>query len=294
MKIEVSKIEKKKLIIFGDAKRAYVAEAVAEFLEFAKNKAEVLANCDMEKCDPGVVARADYAIVFGGDGTILSAASFLRGMSIPVVGVNVGKLGFLAEFSPGELKAFFSYLDRGKVDIEKRMMLHCSVKSGGKVKFTATAINDVVINAGPPFNMLEFRMSVSGQDLANCTSDGVIICTPTGSTAYNLSAGGPILEANIAAIVITPICPHSLSFRPIVIGAECDIKVEAVRVNPGSTVIVDGRAHSKLVEGDVVEVQKSDGVFLVVSNPNRTKWDTLAEKLRWGEKPRYNAERDLK
>jgi NAD+ kinase len=284
-------IEKKRLIIFGDPRREHVAEAVAEFVEFAKGKADILANCGVGLCDPVVLGKADYAVVFGGDGTILSAVSLLRGRDIPVVGVNVGKLGFLAEFSLAELRGFFDRISRNDLVIERRMMLRCSVATGGRETFISTAINDVVITAGPPFSMLELRMSVSGQDLANCVSDGVIICTPTGSTAYNLSAGGPILEADIAAIVITPMCPHSLSFRPIVIGAECDIKLEAITVNEGTTVIVDGRARSRLAKGDIVEIRRAEEVFLIVNNPKRTKWDTLADKLRWGEKPRYNTER---
>jgi NAD+ kinase len=268
-----------------------VAEAVADFVEFARGKAEILANCGMGTCELAVLSKADYAVVFGGDGTILSAVSFLRGRDIPVVGVNVGKLGFLAEFSPAELKDYFGRIAADKVDIEKRMMLHCSIRRGGVETFASTAINDVVINAGPPFNMLELRMSVGGQALANCLSDGVIVSTPTGSTAYNLSAGGPILEADIAAIVITPICPHSLSFRPIVIGTESDLRLEPVRVNPGTAVTVDGRSQSRLEVGDIVTIRKDESVSLIVNNPKRTKWDTLAEKLRWGEKPRYNTER---
>jgi NAD+ kinase len=289
---EVAGIEKKRLIIFGDTGRPYVAEAIADFLRFVEGKAVVLANCGLGACDASVLKDANYAIVFGGDGTILSAASVLRGRNVPVIGVNVGKLGFLAEFSPDELKDFFGRIAEGRADIEKRMILHCSVRRSGAETFSSTAINDVVITAGAPFNMLDLRMSVGGQELPNCISDGVIISTPTGSTAYNLSAGGPILEADIAAIVITPICPHSLSFRPIVIGTESDLKLELVRVNAGSTVIVDGRSRSALEAGDAVTIRKDEGVFLVVNNPKRTKWDTLAEKLGWGEKPRYNTERE--
>ncbi len=291
---EVRNIENKRFIIFGDEERPYVAEAVAEFLAFVKGKADILANCRMGDCDLAVLDKADYAVVFGGDGTILSAVRFLRGRNIPVIGVNVGKLGFLAEFSPAELKNLFTRITDDKMDIERRMMLQCSIKRGNTEIFVSAAINDIVVTAGPPFNMLELHMSINGQDLANCISDGVIICTPTGSTAYNLSAGGPILEADIAAIGITPVCPHSLSFRPIVVDAECDLKVKAVRVNAGTTVAVDGRMHCPLEQGDVVEIRKGDGVFLIVNNPSRTKWDTLAEKLRWAEKPRYNSERDSK
>ena len=168
------------------------------------------------------------------------------------------------------------------------MILACSIQTGQESKCSSTAINDVVISAGPPFNMIELQVTVQGQKLAGCISDGVIISTPTGSTAHNLSAGGPILAANLSAIVVTPICPHSLSFRPIVISADSSIEILPIRVNTGTTVILDGKALSKLVIGDVVKIKKHKGAFLVVNNPIWTQWDTLAGKLNWAGKPKYN------
>src|SRR4030042_3839996 len=119
-------------------------------------------------------------------------------------------------------------------------------------------------------------MTVRGQSLADCISDGVIISTPTGSTAYNLSAGGPILTANLSAIVITPICPHSLSFRPIVIDAKSRVQIRMLRVNDNTTLLLDGHKHQKLTVEDKVMAEKHEGRFLVVNNPSRTQWDTLA------------------
>src|SRR4030042_886470 len=130
-------------------------------------------------------------------------------------------------------------------------------------------------------------MTVRGQSLADCISDGVIISTPTGSTAYNLSAGGPILSANLLAMVITPICPHTFSFRPIVISADSRIEIHPQRINEGTAVTLDGQAFRSLESGDVVTVEKHSGAFLVVNNPLRTQWDTLAGKLSWAEKPKY-------
>jgi NAD+ kinase len=124
--------------------------------------------------------------------------------------------------------------------------------------------------------------------LAGCIGDGLIISTPTGSTAYNLSAGGPIVSPKMDAVVITPICPHSLSFRPIVIGAESTIEVVGVRVNEGTTVSIDGQVSLRLSIGDMLRVQRQACDFLTVSNPLRSRWDTLATKLRWAEKPKYN------
>lgn len=283
--------QKLKLIIYGDPKRPFVTKAIKEFSEFAADKAQIIANCFRGDCAVDVLSQADFAVVFGGDGTILSVARELSGTNIPVIGVNAGRLGFLAEFSLEELKQLFERITSDNKLIEKRMILYCRVMNGGKEKFCSTAINDVVIRAGAGFNMLDLKVTVRGQALAGCVGDGIIISTPTGSTAHNLSAGGPILSANLAAIVITPICPHSLSFRPIVISADSKVEVLPQKLNPGTTILLDGQTSSKLSDNDVVEVKKHDGAFLVVNNPTRTQWDTLAGKLNWAEKPKYQTEK---
>ena len=167
------------------------------------------------------------------------------------------------------------------------MMLDCRIFSDGKEKFRSAAVNDIFITAGAPFRTIELKISVDGQQLAGCVSDGLIICTPTGSTAYNLSAGGPILSGKMEAIVITPICPHSLSFRPIVINADSRVEVFGIRVNEGTAVSVDGQVSCKLSVDDEVRVERVENHFLVVRNPLRTQWDTLAAKLSWAEKPKY-------
>jgi len=281
-----------KIIIFGDARRPNAAEALERFLNFAKGKAEVLANCFESRCSVEILKQADYAIGFGGDGTILSAARDLCRTDVPVIGVNVGKLGFLAEFSIDELCRHFDSIAAGRTKIEKRMLLSCSIQSKDNAQscFTSTAVNDAVISAGSPFHMIELKMSIKGQPLAGLIGDGVIISTPTGSTAYNLSAGGPILSPNLSAMVVTPLCPHSMSFRPIVINASSIVEIRMIRTNPGTTITLDGQLSHKLSAGDVVRIGRDNGTFLVVSNPERSFWDTLAGKLSWAEKPKYASE----
>jgi NAD+ kinase len=276
-----------KLVIFGDPKKGRVAEAIEEFIGFVRGKAKVIANCRIEDCKIGVLKEADFAIVFGGDGSIISAARSLSQSRVPVVGVNLGKLGFLAEFSVGEIKRLFDDIISGKAAIERRMMLSCSIVSGGQEKFCSAAVNDIFVTAGPPFRMIELKMSVDGQALADCVGDGLIISTPTGSSAYNLSAGGPILSAKMEAMVVTPLCPHSLSFRPIVIRGESKVEVFGIRVNEGTTISIDGQVSCKLSSNDVVRIERSKDDFLIVNNPLRTQWDTLASKLSWAEKPKY-------
>jgi NAD+ kinase len=280
-----------KLVIFGDPRKEGVSEAIEEFADFAKGKAKIVANCSVAECSAEIVKDCDYAVVFGGDGSIISTARGVSEAGVPVIGVNVGKLGYLAEFSVSELMDFFPRLAKGTTPIDRQMMLSCRVFSndGGSQseKFRSSAINDVVITAGPSFRMVEVRMLVDGQPLASCVSDGLIISTPTGSTAYNLSAGGPIVSSNMEAMVITPICPHSLSFRPIVINAESKIEVVGIRVNEGTTISIDGQISRKLSIDDVVRVERQSFDFLIVNNPLRSQWDTLATKLSWAEKPKY-------
>jgi NAD+ kinase len=276
-----------KLAIFGDRRRPNVAETISEFSNFIKNKATTIVNCGIDECTFESLKGADFAIVFGGDGSIIAAARQLGRTQVPVIGVNVGKLGYLAEFSVKELKDFFPRLRAGDTQFEKRMMLLCRVIRNGSERFRSLAVNDVFITAGPPFRMIELKMSVDSQHLSDCVSDGLVIATPTGSTAYNLSAGGPVLSQKMKGIVITPICPHSLSFRPIVIKYDSAIEVRGIRLNKGTTVSIDGQVSLALEPNDVVRVQREQQDFLVVNNPLRNEWDTLATKLGWAEKPKY-------
>jgi NAD+ kinase len=298
-----------KLAIFRDMRKQGVSEAIEEFLRFAKGKAEIVASYGIEdlkqtctKDLPSenikVLKKCDFAIVFGGDGSIISTARNVSKASLPVIGVNVGKLGFLAEFNVAELEDFFPRLKKGTVPVDKRMMLNCRVFSDGRSrdkdeKFCSAAINDIYITAGPPFRMIELKILVDGQPLAGCVTDGLIISTPTGSTAYNLSAGGPILSPKIEAVVITPICPHSLSFRPIVINADSTIEVFGVKVNEGTTISIDGQVSQNLSINDIVRVEKAESDFLIVNNPLRSQWDTLASKLQWAKSPKYKQYPDV-
>jgi NAD+ kinase len=279
-----------KLIVFGDTRKGHVVEAIKEFVGFCDCRAEIIANCSITECSTVDFSMAKFAVVFGGDGSILAAARTLVQAAIPIIGVNVGKLGYLAEFNVGEVKKLWDRIISDEKLVEPRMMLKCEVVRDGVVRFSDAAVNDVVINAGPQFRMIELQVCVDGSPLAGCVGDGLIISTPTGSTAYNLSAGGPILAADISAMVVTPICPHSLSFRPIVVGAERKVEVHTLHLNEGTTVTLDGQVSNSLNVGDVIRIEKHRGMLKVVSNPMRTQWDTLAGKLNWAGRPNYSGE----
>jgi len=279
-----------KLVIFGDPDKGPVAETARDFAKFLRNKARILANCEVAKCTTEMLRESDFAIVLGGDGSIIAAARYLSQANVPVIGVNLGKLGFLAEFSVNEFKESYADIVSGKAPVERRMLLGCRVRQaldGSREIFYSKAVNDVFITAGPPFHVIELKVAVDGQDVARCVGDGLIVSTPTGSTAYNLSAGGPILAGPMEAMVITPVCPHSLSFRPIVIDATNVVEIICTRINEGSTVSADGQVSMGLSLGDIVSVAREESSFLVVNNPMRTRWDTLATKLGWARGPQY-------
>jgi len=245
---------------------------------------------------------ADVAIVLGGDGTFLGAARRLVGSGIPVVGVNMGRMGFLTEFSAEDFYARIEDILRielptdgdpvsaeeiraGRIAAVPRMMLAVRVRRGGEVCFESPAMNEVGIQAGEPFRMIELNVRHNGVDVCTFVGDGLILATPTGSTAYTLSAGGPIVMPAMRAMAMTPVAPHSLSVRPVVMTAEYPVHVTPLQTNPGTTASIDGQVRFGLREQDVVEVRAAEHDLWVVQNPGWPFFRTLMTKLKWGENP---------
>src|SRR4051794_33084004 len=251
---------------------------------------DVDGKADLTKVD------ADTIVVLGGDGTLLAAARRLEGRSIPLCGVNFGRLGFLASFTPQQFRAHFDQLVAGVLPVTGRLMIEASVCDGSvacrtsdakdvaaKRRWSSTALNDAVVAAGQPFRMIELEIGADGDQDAGIRyfGDGVIVSTASGSTAYNVSAGGPILSPNVEGICVTPLCPHSLSFRPVVVSSQSVVHVLAKRVNAGTTLICDGQATTKLSTGDRVIIRRSEQDVKLIENPDAREWKTLAEKLGW-------------
>ena len=243
----------------------------------------------------------DLILVLGGDGTLLSVARRLRGRQIPLMGVNFGRLGFLASFTPQNFRSFLErYVGGDPLLARPRQMLEASVLPAGvpceaadcagvieQRRFVATALNDAVVTAGPPFHMVELEISADSEAGVRYFGDGVIVSTSSGSTAYNVSAGGPIINPNVAAFCITPICPHSLSFRPVVIPSSSTVVIKGVRVNEGTTVFCDGQESTRLSAGERVIVRRSQHDVLLLEDPEAHQWRSLAEKLHWAATPKY-------
>ena len=237
---------------------------------------------------PSKVVQAELAVVLGGDGTILNAARWLGISGVPIVGVNIGKLGFLAEFSVSELKEYWPDICAQRCRIVERMTLDCELCGGPTESFCQPAINDVVITAGDPFRMIELTMQLGSSEAGRIAGDGLIISTPTGSTAYNMSAGGPIVDPQVQAIIVTPICAHSLNHRPLVVSPEHEISIIAQRVNKGTSIILDGQVSRGFAVGQEVKVRRGKDNLQVVASPARDHWGTLGAKLHWAKGPKYS------
>jgi NAD+ kinase len=231
-------------------------------------------------------ARPDFIIALGGDGTLISVARELGRGQVPLIGINFGKLGFLTQFTLQELTDHFDEVVANGDLIEERTMLSVRVvRASGKVAHRGLCFNDCVIHAGPPFRLITLAVELDGRKLTRVSGDGLIVCTPSGSTAHNLSAGGPILMSDVHSIVLTPLSAHSLTHRPVVISADSRLVIVAESVNEGTAALMDGQIPCRLNAGDKVHIRQSPHRAQIVRNPRLAKWSNLLNKLRWGRQP---------
>lgn len=226
----------------------------------------------------------DLIIVLGGDGTLISVARQIGHRDVPILGINLGRLGFLTEVTQAELPAMLDRLVAGEYEVSERMMLDASIRRAGKVVGEYTVLNDVVINKGALARIIDMATSVDGRHLSTYKADGLIISTPTGSTGYNLAAGGPIIYPEINSLVITPICPHMLTNRPIVVWSKSVIEIEVKFENDVVFFTADGQVGRKLLPGDVVQVRRSEARTKLVTSPSKDYFEILRTKLSWGER----------
>jgi NAD+ kinase len=275
----------KKLLIIGNMSKPGVAEQVEALRAWFCKRVEIIGVLSAHESPPPQAVSADLCVVFGGDGTLLAAARALAGSAVPLLGVNMGKLGFLAEFDVEHMTRHLDDVLAGRVAPTERMMMEVRLDRGGRGQFGSPVANDVTFAAGAPFRMINLDVARGAEEIARYPGDGLVVSTPTGSTAYNMSAGGPIMEPTLDAIAITPIAPHSLSMRPIVVRSDEVIRVTAVRVNAGSAVIVDGQISTPLCEGDTAEIRRAEKPMRLIPHPGRPFFDTLTSKLQWGRSP---------
>jgi NAD+ kinase len=234
--------------------------------------------------------KADRAVVIGGDGSIMAALRIFMAHATPVVGVNTGRLGFLAEFDTASLETHATAIFGANPVIRQRMVLAVSVRAAdGTTRYEGLAVNDCVVTAGAPFRMIELALRLDGENGPEFLGDGIIIATPVGSTAYNASAGGPIVHPDVEAIIVTPNAAHSLAFRPVVVPASLAVQAHVVRANEGTTLVVDGHINVSLRVGDTVVAKRHHDMARIVARPDSSYWETLVDKMRWAESPNYRA-----
>jgi len=312
-----SKLPKPRVIILANKSKDQVSRALTEFRPWLADRAEIVAEPDlpaMTDRDAQSLPEADLALVLGGDGTMLGQARLLVDMQVPLLGINFGKLGFLAEFSINDVKKHWKTIVTGGCRMTHRMMVRvCLFEPGAKEFgdngesddatctnellrnmpqpiFDTLAMNDAVVTAGPPYRMIEIELAIepglAGTSAATFSGDGVIVATPSGSTAYNLAAGGPIVSPGIDGLVVSAICPQSLAFRPIVFKADCSVWLRIHRANPGTTLMIDGQKSCNIDTDMQVMIAKHEKTLPLIHNPDLNYWKMLASKMHWAARPR--------
>jgi NAD+ kinase len=273
-----------KILVLVNSGKPGAEEALAQLRPWLEGRAAVES---VALADAPLRTEADQVVVLGGDGSILKAARMLAGHEVPVLGINLGKLGYLAEFTVQEFRDRFDDLLAGRLPISRRTMLQvrCETASGRPREYWA--LNDVVVAGGEAHRMVGIAASIDGEPVTTYYGDGVLVSTPTGSTAYCMAAGGPILMPGLDALVLVPICPHSLTHRPIVIRPGSEIVLEPCGLQEEAVCVVDGQEQVRLASGDRVRIGRAEGSFLLVHNPAHRPFATLREKLAWGQPPRY-------
>jgi NAD+ kinase len=248
--------------------------------------ADVFAGCPHPIVDRATLAAAcELAIVVGGDGTLLNAARSLAEPGVAVLGVNLGRLGFLVDVSPEEMAEQLTRIFAGEFIEEQRTLLYARVTRNGEMLSEGAALNDVVVHKRDIARMIELDTYIEGTFLSTNRSDGLIVTTPTGSTAYALSGGGPILHPRLSAIAVVPICPHTLSSRPIVVHDDSSIDIVVRAGTVEAQVSCDGQVSYLLDAGDRVTIRRHQHTLRLLHPPGHDYYAMLREKLRWSEQP---------
>jgi NAD+ kinase len=245
---------------------------------------EFAPDCEPAEREALAEKKPDFVIVLGGDGTLLSVARSVAVAGIPILGVNLGSLGFLTEVRQDEIAQALGEIDAGRCDISLRSLLRCCILRDGKCLSFHEALNDIVIHQSELARITDFEVLVNGAFVANYKADGLIVATPTGSTAYSLAAGGPVLAPDLPGFVITPVAPHALTNRPLVVPDNAVIHVTLKDTREHALLTLDGQHGVPLQDGDTVQCKKSELKVKLFKLAGRSFFDILRSKLKWGER----------
>jgi NAD+ kinase len=277
----VSKTKQRpRVLLLGSGLRANVIPEAERLRPLIERHVEIVLT-DFEFKEDLSQIPADFAIVLGGDGSILRAARQMCSRQLPVLGVNLGKLGFLADVSPQDLSDVLASVASGDCRIDEHLMFTASVRRGDTVLAEQLGLNETVITAGPPHSILTVQLYVDAVLVTTYSCDGLIISTPVGSTAYNLSAGGPIIRKTLEAFAITSVSPHTLTIRPVVDSADRVYEMVVPEPNAGTAVMVDGRLLTHLTTADRVRVERAAPRFQMIEVRGQNYYRTLRDKLGW-------------
>ncbi len=274
-------------IILADGTRPEIRDAFEQLRPTIERYLPVVGVCLDLSSDLGGT-DAELAIVLGGDGSILRAAHQMGYHQRPVLGVNLGRLGFLAALQPEQLEQALPEIAAGRHHVVEHLMVECTATRAGKPLYQSLVLNEAAVLAGPPFTMLDVQLYVDGELVTTYSCDGLIVSTPIGSTAHSLSAGGPILRNDIQALVILPISPHTLTHRPVVDSADRTIELAVPQPHEGTSLAVDGRVLGTLQAEDRIKIVRSAALFQMVEVRGQTYYRTLHDKLGWGGQMRMN------
>ncbi len=270
-----------RVALVGYGSHPEVASTVARLRPIIEQQADVV-HCDLGFDQDLSSVDADLVLVFGGDGSILHAAKLMGYRQKPALGVNLGKLGFLAAILPDELLKALDELCAGRFRTIGHLMFETRVFRNGELAFQQLGLNETSVLAGPPFSILDVQLFINGELVTTYSGDGLIISTPVGSTAHNLSAGGPILRKDLQAFVISPISPHTLTNRPVVDLAEREYELVIQQPNAGTAVVVDGHVLCNVQPNDRIQVRQAPAQFKLVEIAGHSYYRSLREKLGWG------------
>ncbi len=280
-----------RLLVLGNAYREGVQQEADILLPFLQERTQVV-HVDLKQESDLTNLEADLTLVLGGDGAILRAARQMAYQQRPVLGINLGRLGFLADLTLDEFRDRFDRVLAGDYRVTKHLMFEATYRHPGEdspSRDPILGLNEVSVQVGPPFHMLELDLLIGGQQAASYSVSGLIVSTPVGSTAFSLSAGGPILGQEIQAFVITPICAHGLTNRSLVDSAEQEYTI-SIRKASNASLVIDGQEIATLPQGSTVCIRRAPVSFMLVRVADRSYYHTLHDKLYWGRQPSYRPE----
>jgi NAD+ kinase len=273
----------KKVLILGNRQKDAVLEAVDHIEPWLAHRAAVRVDLNAER----ELDEVDFAVVLGGDGSVLRAARRLAPRDVPLLGLNAGKFGFLTEATLEEFREVLADVLEGSYELSERMMLRCVLERDGESIVDVYALNDAVISRTALSRIITIDFQVDGELVTTYRADGLIVATPVGSTAHSLAAGGPILYPQLEGMVVTPICPHTLSNRPLVLPPGLSVSLSARDFAQTPALTVDGQVSEEIQEGDVATIAESETPLRLIRTGRNKFFETLRNKLDWRGQPRY-------